>query len=169
MVAWFFLLHPYQKDRVLNFVNPTRDPLGTGYNTTQAMIAIGSGKVFGKGLGFGSQSQLRFLPEAQTDFVFSVIGEELGFAGVVVMLTLFAVLLWRLLVLMDSASDDFASVTVAGIAVILSFQLFINIGANLGLLPVTGVTLPFVSYGGSSIIIDLVLIGIAESMVIRRY
>ncbi len=167
--AWFFLLHPYQKDRVLNFINPARDPLGSGYNTTQAMIAIGSGKFFGKGLGFGSQSQLRFLPEAQTDFVFSVIGEELGFAGILIMLILFGVMLWRLVVLMENSGDDFASVTVGGIAVILAFQLFINSSANLGLLPVTGVTLPFVSYGGSSIIIDLTLIGIAQSMVMKRY
>lgn len=167
--AWFFLLHPYQKDRVLNFINPSRDALDSGYNTTQAMIAIGSGEFFGKGLGFGSQSQLRFLPEAQTDFVFSVIGEELGFAGVLVMIALFSVMLWRLVILMENAGDDFASVTVGGIAVILAFQLFINTGANLGFLPVTGVTLPFVSYGGSSIIIDLTLIGIAQSMMVKRY
>jgi len=167
--AWFFLLQPYQKDRVLTFVDPARDPLGTGYNTTQAMIAIGSGKFFGKGLGFGSQSQLRFLPEAQTDFVFSVIGEELGFAGVSAMLFLFSVAIYRLLLIMDQSGDDFATVTVGGIAVILSAQMFINIGANLSLLPVTGITLPFVSYGGSSIIIDLVMIGIAQSMVTRKY
>jgi rod shape determining protein RodA len=167
--GWFFLLHDYQKERVLTFVNPARDPLGAGYNTTQALIAVGSGQMFGKGLGFGSQSQLRFLPEAQTDFVFSVIGEELGFAGVSVMLILFAVMLWRLILLAGNSDDDFASVVVSGIAVLIAAQLAINVGANLGLLPVTGVTLPFVSYGGSSLIINLVLIGIAESMVVRRY
>ena len=169
VMAWFFLLHPYQKDRVLTFLDPNHDPLGAGYNTTQSIIAVGSGKFFGKGLGFGSQSQLRFLPEAQTDFVFSVIGEEMGFAGVTVMLFLFVVMLWRLLVLADKSDDDFASVVVSGIAVLISSQLFINVGANLGLLPVTGVTLPFVSYGGSSLIINLVLIGVAESMVVKRY
>lgn len=169
VVAWFFLLHPYQKDRVLTFVDPNHDPLGAGYNTTQAIIAVGSGKFFGKGLGFGSQSQMRFLPEAQTDFVFSVIGEEMGFAGVTIMLILFAVLLWRLLVLANKSDDDFTSVVASGIAVLIGSQLFINIGANLGLLPVTGVTLPFVSYGGSSLIINLVLIGVAESMVVKRY
>ncbi len=167
--AWFFLLHDYQKERVLTFVNPARDPLGTGYNTTQAIIAVGSGQLFGKGLGFGSQSQLRFLPEAQTDFIFSVIGEELGFAGVLVMLALFSVLMWRLIVLAGNSDDDFSSVVVSGIAVLIASQLFINVGANLGLLPVTGVTLPFVSYGGSSLIINLVLVGVAESMVMRRY
>lgn len=167
--AWFFLLKDYQKERVLTFVDANRDPLGAGYNTTQAVIAVGSGQFFGKGLGFGSQSQLRFLPEAQTDFVFSVIGEELGFAGVMVMLTLFTVMLWRLVVLIRTSDDDFASVVVSGITVVFAAQLFINVGANLGLLPVTGVTLPFVSYGGSSLIINLVLIGVAESMVVRRY
>lgn len=169
VLAWFFLLHPYQKERVLTFVNPDRDPLGAGYNTTQAIIAVGSGKFFGKGLGFGSQSQMRFLPEAQTDFVFSVIGEEMGFAGVTMMLILFAVMLWRLLVLAEKSDDDFASVVISGIAVLIGSQLFINVGANLGLLPVTGVTLPFVSYGGSSLIVNLVLIGVAESMVVKRY
>ncbi|MFA6424407.1 MAG: rod shape-determining protein RodA [Candidatus Magasanikbacteria bacterium] len=167
--AWFFLLQGYQKERVLTFVNPARDPLGAGYNTTQAIIAVGSGQFFGKGLGFGSQSQLRFLPEAQTDFVFSVIGEELGFAGVVVMLALFGVLIWRLIVLSNNCDDDFSSVAVNGIIILIASQMFINVGANLGLLPVTGVTLPFVSYGGSSLIINLVLIGVAESMVVRRY
>jgi len=167
--AWFFLLHDYQKERVLTFVDPARDPLGAGYNTTQAIIAVGSGQIFGKGLGFGSQSQLRFLPEAQTDFIFSVIGEELGFAGVLVMLVLFSVLIWRLILLAGNSDDDFASVVVSGIAILFASQMFINVGANLGLLPVTGVTLPFVSYGGSSLIINLVLIGVAESMVVRRY
>ncbi|MFA6548078.1 MAG: rod shape-determining protein RodA [Candidatus Magasanikbacteria bacterium] len=167
--AWFFLLQSYQKERVLTFVNPTRDSLGAGYNTTQAIIAVGSGQLFGKGLGFGSQSQLRFLPEAQTDFVFSVIGEELGFAGVLVMLVLFSIMVWRLIVLASNSDDDFASVVVSGITVLIASQMFINVGANLGLLPVTGVTLPFVSYGGSSLIINLVLVGVAESMVVRRY
>jgi len=169
ILAWFFLLQPYQKDRVLTFIDSSRDPLGAGYNTNQSIIAVGSGKFFGKGLGFGSQSQLRFLPEAQTDFVFSVIGEELGFAGVLVMLILFSILFWRLLVLSNHTDDDFASVVVSGIAVLFGAQLFINVGANLGLLPVTGVTLPLVSYGGSSLIINLILVGIAESMVMRRY
>jgi len=167
--GWFFFLQDYQKERVLTFVNPARDPLGAGYNTTQAVIAIGSGKFFGKGLGFGSQSQLRFLPEAQTDFVFSVIGEELGFAGVTVMILLFSVMLWRLLMIANNTDDDFASVIAIGIAILFTTQLFVNVGANLGLLPVTGVTLPFVSYGGSSLMINLILIGVAESMVTRRY
>jgi rod shape determining protein RodA len=169
VVAWFFFFQDYQKDRVLNFIHPDRDPLVTGYNVTQSTIAVGAGKVFGRGLGFGSQSQLRFLPEAQTDFVFSVIGEELGFAGSAILVTLYGVILWRLIVIMQSANDDFVSATLAGIIVLFAAQFFINIGAEIGLLPVTGVTLPFVSYGGSSLIINLLLIGIAESMVVKKY
>lgn len=167
--SWVYVLKDYQKERVLTFINPERDPLRTGYNTAQALIAIGSGQFFGKGLGFGSQSQLRFLPEAQTDFIFSVIGEELGFAGITVMLVLYGVVLWRLLRIATLADDDFISVSVCGMIIIFAGQLLINTGANLGLLPVTGITLPFVSYGGSSLIINLVLIGIAQSMVVRRY
>ncbi len=169
IVAWFVLLHPYQKARILTFINPERDALGAGYNSTQAIIAVGAGKFFGRGLGFGSQSQLKFLPEAQTDFIFSVIAEELGLAGVTVLLILFGVLLWRLITLVKRTTDDFAAVTVSGIIVLFFGQLFINIGANIGLLPITGVTLPFVSYGGSSLIINLFLIGVAESMVEKKY
>ncbi len=169
VAAWFFLLEGYQKDRLLNFIHPDRDPLNTGYNVMQSTIAVGAGKVFGRGLGFGSQSQLRFLPEAQTDFVFSVIGEELGFAGTAILVTLYGVMLWRLIVIMQSTNDDFVSATLAGITVLFASQFFINIGAEIGLLPVTGVTLPFVSYGGSSLIVNMLLIGIAQSMVVRKY
>lgn len=169
LVAWKFILHDYQKERVRNFLNPERDQLGTGYNSTQAIIAIGAGEWFGRGLARGSQSQLRFLPEAQTDFIFSVIGEELGFAGVVVMIILFSIMLWRLLTIVQKSSDDFAAVTVSGIAILFFVQFFVNAAANLGLLPITGVTLPFVSYGGSSLIVNLALVGIAESMVGKKY
>lgn len=169
VVAWFFLLHPYQKERVLTFLNPDRDPLGQGYNSTQAIIAIGAGKFTGRGLGFGSQSQLRFLPEAQTDFIFTVIGEELGMAGVIVLLVLFSTILYRLIRIVQRANDDFIAVTVSGIAILFFVQFFVNAGANVGLLPITGVPLPFVSYGGSSIIVNLFLVGIAESMVEKKY
>lgn len=169
IVAWFFLLHPYQKDRVLMFIDPQRDPLGSGYNSIQAIIAVGAGGFWGRGLGFGSQSQLRFLPEAQTDFIFTVIAEELGLAGVLAMLVLFTVVFWRLLILIRRSPDDFASVTISGISILLFTQLMINVGANIGLLPITGVTLPFISYGGSSLIVNLFLIGVAESMVQKKY
>lgn len=169
VASWFLFLQDYQKDRVANFINPERDPLGSGYNIAQSTIAIGAGQIFGRGLGFGSQSQLRFLPEAQTDFVFSVIGEELGLAGVVVMLALFALIFWRLVSIIRKSDDDFVATTATGILILFFVQLVTNVGANLGLLPITGVTLPFVSYGGSSLIINLLLIGILESMMVRRY
>ncbi len=169
ILAWFFLLQPYQKDRLLTFMDPARDPLSSGYNVNQSIIAVGAGQVLGRGLGFGSQSQLRFLPEAQTDFIFSVIGEELGFVGVVVLLTLYGVLIWRLVRIIRETTDDFVAVVVSGIAILFFTQFFVNIGANIGILPVTGVTLPFVSSGGSSLMINLLLVGIAQSMVIRKY
>jgi len=167
--GWFFLLQDYQKNRVLTFVDPGSDPLGAGYNTNQAAIAIGSGKFFGRGLGFGSQSQLRFLPEAQTDFVFSVIGEELGFAGAATVLGLFGFLFWRLVRIIKYSDNDFAAVVVSGVAIVFFSQLIINVGANLGLLPVTGMTLPFVSYGGSSLIVNLLMIGMVQSLIEKRY
>lgn len=169
VASWFFFLQPYQQDRIANFINPERDPLGSGYNINQSTIAIGAGQIFGRGLGFGSQSQLRFLPEAQTDFVFSVIGEELGLAGVIAMLALFGVLFWRLVLIIRNTNDDFVATTAIGILILFFSQLLTNVGANLGLLPITGVTLPFVSYGGSSLITNLLLIGILESMIVRKY
>jgi rod shape determining protein RodA len=169
VVAWFFFLQDYQKDRVANFLNPGRDPLDSGYNILQSTIAIGAGQLFGRGLGFGSQSQLRFLPEAQTDFVFSVIAEELGLAGVTAMLVLFGLLFWRLLFIIRKTNDDFVATATIGILILFFVQLFTNVGANLGLLPITGVTLPFVSYGGSSLVINLLLVGIAESMIVKNY
>ena len=149
----------------MTFINPNLDPLGSGYNVAQSIIAIGSGNINGRGLGFGSQSQLHFLPEAQTDFIFAVIGEELGFVGTSIVLGLYVILLWRLFYISQKCRDDFSAYLVLGIAFIFFFQIIINIGATLGLLPVTGVTLPFLSYGGSSLVINFFLIGIAESVV----
>lgn len=169
VIGWFFFLKNYQKDRIANFINPSRDPLISGYNLNQSIIAIGAGKLFGRGLGFGSQSQLRFLPEAQTDFVFSVIGEELGLAGVAATIVLFAIVFWRLIAIIAKSNDDFVAATATGVLILFFAQLFTNVGANLGILPITGVTLPFVSYGGSSLVINLLLIGILESMVVKRY
>lgn len=169
VMSWFFLLQPYQKGRILTFLNPEADPLGRGYNSIQAIIAVGSGQITGRGLGFGSQSQLRFLPEAQTDFIFTVIGEELGMAGVGAFLILFGTVLYRLIRIVRLSNDDFGAVVVGGIAILFFSQLVINVGANLGLLPITGVTLPFVSYGGSSLIVNLFLVGVAECMVGKKY
>lgn len=169
-MGWMFFFKDYQKARLITFFDPTSDPLRSGYNVNQSMIAIGSGGFFGRGLGFGTQSQLRFLPEAQTDFIFSVIAEELGMLGVLILFTIFFLLLLRLVFIAKKCTTDFAGYVVLGIAVMLSMQLIVNIGAAMGMLPVTGVTLPFVSYGGSSLIINFMLIGIAQSMtqVIRK-
>lgn len=168
VVAWFFLLAPYQKDRLLTFFDSSRDPLGRGYNVRQAVIAVGSGELFGRGLGFGSQSQLRFLPESQTDFIFAVIAEQLGLVGVVLVLGFYGLLLGRLLVLTKSATNDFSAFLLLGILFLFTIQFVINVGMNLGLMPVTGIALPLVSYGGSALIVSLIMIGIAESIAVRR-
>ena len=164
LVGWFFLFEDYQKERFLTFISPARDPLRSGYNVSQSLIAIGSGGFFGRGLGFGSQSQLHFLPEAQTDFIFSVIAEELGFVGVSLVLVLYMIIFWRLLLIARNCTDDFGAYCVIGILCVFFVQMIINIGGATGSLPVTGVTLPFLSYGGSSLIVSLFLIGIAESI-----
>jgi len=166
IMSWFFVLQDYQKDRLLTFIDPNSKEraLTTGYNINQSLIAVGSGGFFGRGLGFGSQSQLRFLPEAQTDFIFSVIAEELGFVGVFMVLSLYGLILWRLIVIALSSDEDFAVYTVLGTALLFLIQMLVNIGATINLLPVTGVTLPFLSYGGSSLIMNFVLIGIVQSI-----
>lgn len=166
-IAWFFLA-PFQQERILTFIDPARDPLGRGYNVAQAIIAVGSGELFGRGLGLGSQSQLRFLPESQTDFIFAVIAEQLGFVGVVVVLGFFFLLLWRMLCIAKSASDDFSVFLTLGILLIFTIQVMVNVGMNLGVMPVTGIGLPFVSYGGSSLVMALVMLGVVESAAARR-
>jgi len=165
LCSWFFFFADYQKERIVNFFNPERDPLGVGYNVNQSIIAIGSGKIFGRGLGFGSQSQLHFLPEAQTDFIFSVIAEELGFFGAGLVLCFYFLLCWRLLFIAKNANDDFSAYLVLGVCALFFIHLFVNLGATMGFMPVIGVTLPFLSYGGSSILIDLLFLGIVESVV----
>ena len=165
VLAWVFVFQQYQKDRVLNFLYPEKDPLRSGYNVSQSIIAIGAGQLSGRGLGFGSQSQLHFLPEAQTDFIISVIGEELGFVGMSLVLVLYSALLWRLLVLARRSEDDFSAFLLFGTSFLFFIQIVVNIGGASGVLPVTGVTLPFLSYGGSSLIMNCALIGMAESIV----
>lgn len=160
----FELLSPYQKNRIESFLNPNSDPLGTGYNVIQSQIAAGSGGVFGKGLGRGSQSQLNFLPEAESDFIFASLTEQLGFVGASILLSIYLLLITRLLNL--EAKEYFSKLIVAGACSFLIFQFSVNVGMNLGLLPVTGITLPLVSYGGSSLISTLLLLGIVFS--IRR-
>lgn len=163
LCAWFFLFASYQKDRLLTFFNHERDPLGAGYNITQSIIAIGSGQLLGRGLGFGSQSQLHFLPEAQTDFIFSVIAEELGLVGAISVLALYFLFFSRVLNIAKKARSDFSSYLAASVVVLFFVQMTINIGAAAGFMPVIGVTLPFLSYGGSSLLVSLLLLGIVES------
>jgi rod shape determining protein RodA len=131
---------------------------------TQSVIAVGAGRLFGRGLGFGSQSQLRFLPEAQTDFIFSVIAEELGFIGAAAVLLLYVVLVGRLVFLARRAQDDFGAYAILGIAWLFFVQMVLNVGAAMGMIPVTGVTLPFLSYGGSSLIVNFFLLGVVQSV-----
>jgi rod shape determining protein RodA len=164
VLGWFFFFEEYQKDRLRTFVNIEADAYGAGYNVRQSIIAIGSGQLYGRGIGFGSQSQLHFLPEAQTDFIFAVVAEELGFLGSVTVLVLYGLLLWRLIIIAKMSPDDFSAFTVVGIATFFFTQIVFNVGAASGILPVTGLTLPFLSYGGSSLIVNLVLMGVAESI-----
>ncbi len=167
ILGWFFVFADYQKERLLVFINPGLDPLVSGYNVAQAKIAIGSGGLFGRGLGFGSQSQLQFLPESQTDFIFSVIAEELGFIGVCLLFLAVALVLWRILHLAQLSRDNFTKYLLLGIFGLFCVQYVVNIGVNLSLLPTTGIALPFVSYGGTSLFISFLLIGIVQSIAIR--
>jgi rod shape determining protein RodA len=165
--SWMFL-EDYQKNRIMNFIEPERDPMGSGYNVIQSIVAVGSGGLFGKGLGHGSQSQLNFLPEKHTDFIFSVIAEELGFFGVVAIFTLFGVIFWRLKETARLARDNFGFLIVIGIISMLFFQFLINAGMNIGVMPVTGIPLPFLSYGGSAMVMTLASLGLVQSIYLRR-
>ncbi len=157
--SWFFLEN-YQIERLTNFVNPYSDPKGSGYNVIQSMVAVGSGGIWGKGLGHGSQSQLNFLPEKHTDFIFAVISEELGFVGALVVIVLFAILFFRIKETARLSRDNLGYLICVGFLTMLFLQTFVNIGMNIGLAPVTGVPLPFLSYGGSAVMANLLGIGI---------
>jgi rod shape determining protein RodA len=161
-------LKPYQRARLAVFLNPTADPLHTGYNVVQSTIAVGSGQLFGRGLDAGSQSQLNFLPSQPTDFIFAVLSEKLGFIGGMLVILLFAALLLRGLVIASHAADRFGMFVAAGIVTMLLIHVFINVGMNVGLLPVTGIPLPFISYGGTSLLVSLLSVGLLESIWVRR-
>ncbi|MCX6798288.1 MAG: FtsW/RodA/SpoVE family cell cycle protein, partial [Candidatus Falkowbacteria bacterium] len=165
--AWFLFFKDYQKERILNFINPQANSLDSGYNISQAMIAVGSGGLTGKGVGFGSQSQLKFLPEAQTDFIFAVIAEELGFLGVAIVLSFFIIFFGRSLVIIRKINNDFGIYFVLGALGLIFIQMFTNIGMNMGIMPVVGLSLPFVSYGGSGLIALFALVGIIENIIIK--
>jgi rod shape determining protein RodA len=161
------VLKQYQVDRFLAFTDPSLDPRGAGYNTTQARIAIGNGGLFGQGLFHGSQTRSGFVPEQHTDFVFTVAGEELGLVGAGLLIALFAVVLWRALQISVRAEDMFGRVAAAGIACWFAFQTFQNVGMCLGIMPVTGVPLPLVSYGGSSMFASLMAVGLLQNIHLR--
>jgi len=167
MVPLWGLMKEYQRQRVLVFLNPERDP-GALYNIHQALISIGSGGLWGQGYGVGSQSQLHFLRVRHTDFIFSVIGEELGFIGAMLLFFLFTLLAWRLLRAAVLAPDRFGRLLVVGVGAMIFVPLLINVGMNLGLLPVTGLPLPFVSYGGTALVTYMTALGLVESVAMRH-
>ncbi|MGD2029670.1 MAG: rod shape-determining protein RodA [Desulfobacterales bacterium] len=167
-LVWF-LLKGYQKERILTFINPNRDPLGAGYHIIQSKIAIGSGMIFGKGFLKGTQNALSFLPEQHTDFIFSVLAEEWGFVGSVIMLSLFFMLITWGLNIAYRCRDPFGTILAVGLTAMMFWQVFINVGMAMGLMPIVGVTLPFISYGGSSIVSIMICVGLLMSISMRRF
>lgn len=162
------ILAPYQKDRIVNLIKPSADLRGSGYNVNQAVIAIGSGGIMGKGIGHGSQSQLNFLPEKHTDFIFASIAEELGLLGSFFVIGLYGVIFYRIKTIALSANDNFGYLIAVGVLLMIFIQVLENIGMNIGLMPVTGIPLPFLSYGGSSLITVMAAIGILFNIHSRR-
>lgn len=161
--GWVFL-KDYQKLRIISFISPEQDPLGVGYNAIQSTIAVGSGKMFGRGLGRGTQSRLQFLPEFRTDFIFASIAEEFGFIGSMILLFLYSVIIARIIKIIQNTSEHFNSLVVIGVLGMFFFQIVVNIGMNIGVLPITGITLPLLSYGGSSLLSTLICLGFVSSV-----
>jgi rod shape determining protein RodA len=166
--VWAFALQPYQRDRIESFLDPERDPRGAGYNAIQARIAIGSGGLLGKGIGEGSQARLRFLPAAATDFIFAVVGEELGLAGIAFVFFLFGLILVRFIRLGYESEDDFAALMLIGVGAVFLVHVTVNAGMNLGLMPITGIPMPFLSAAASYMLVVFVCVGLAESVAVRR-
>lgn len=169
LIAWFFFMHDYQKDRVLVFLDPDRDPLGAAYHAIQSQITVGSGGLFGKGWTKGPQSQLDFLPEQQTDFVFSVLAEEWGFVGAMPVLVLYLGILIRGLMIAHASKDAFGAYLSLGVVALLFWAGAINVGMVIGALPVVGVPMPFLSYGGSSLLTCMLALGLLMNISMRRY
>jgi len=167
-LGWF-VLHDYQKERILTFLDPSRDPRGSGYHIIQSQIAIGSGEMFGKGFLDGTQSQLRFLPEKHTDFAIAVLGEEWGFVGCIALLFLFCLFLSAIYNTVRDAKDRFGSTLTAGIFFYFFWQIIVNMGMVIGLMPVVGMPLPFISYGGSAMMVNCTLLGIVLNVSMRRF
>ncbi len=166
-VLWSFVLADYQKARVMNFLNPMQDIRGTGYNAYQSMITVGSGEIIGKGLGYGTQSRLSFLPEYQTDFIFAAFAEEWGFIGVILLFILYGIVIWRILINSMRGASNFESLFGIGVAILFISHFIVHVGMNIGLMPITGLTLPFMSYGGTNMLISFIALGIIMSM--KRY
>src|SRR3989338_7697552 len=166
--GWFFVLRDFQKNRIYTFLDPGLDPQGRGYNVLQSIIAVGSGSLTGRGVGRGLQSQLKFLPERQTDFIFASTAEELGLVGSLFVLTMFGVMFARIIKACKLARDNFVMYLTLGIFFMLLIQFLINIGMNVGLMPVTGIPLPLLSYGGSSLITTMLALGLVQSVIARQ-
>lgn len=163
-LMWGFVFKPYQKARIHTFFNPTADVRGRGYNAYQSVIAVGSGGFLGKGLGYGTQSRLNYLPEYQTDFVFAAFAEEWGFVGALIIIVCLIVILWRLIVHARRGASNFETLFCAGFALLLFEHIIVNVGMNIGIMPVTGIPLPFMSYGGSHLLAEAIGLGIILSM-----
>lgn len=168
-VAWKFVLHDYQKNRVLTFISPASDPRGTGYNSIQSKIAVGSGRFFGKGFMKGTQSQLEFLPERHTDFIYSVLSEEYGFVGSMAVIGLFCFLFVTSIRIASNSRDKFGALLCMGVICYIFWHMFVNIGMVIGVLPIVGVPLPLLSYGGSSMLTTMAGLGLISSVAYRRY
>lgn len=161
---WFFVLKPYQKARIVNFVNPLNDIRKSGYNVYQSVIAVGSGQIVGKGVGYGTQSRLNFLPEYKTDFIFAAFAEEWGFVGAALIIICFGVVIWRVLLIGKYGSSNFEILYTMGVAIFFMSHIIVNMGMNIGIMPVTGIALPFMSYGGSHLLTEFACLGILMSM-----
>jgi rod shape determining protein RodA len=161
------VLKPYQVQRLTGFLNPSRDPANQTYNITQSQIAIGSGGKTGRGVAGATQTSQNFLPENQTDFIFAVVGETYGFAGAALVLSLYALLIWRTLRILTMAKNLYGTLIAAGILAMLMFQVFVNVGMTIGIMPITGVPLPLMSYGGSSVLVTFIALGLLQSIYIQ--
>jgi rod shape determining protein RodA len=164
---WNFM-HDYQRQRILTFLNPMQDPRGSSYNLIQAIIAVGSGMLIGKGINEGTQSRLKFLPENHTDFIFASLAEKLGFLGSLIIIIFFIIFLYRIYIIINKSDDLFGKIFASSSFLFVLLQFFVNIGMNLGLVPVVGITLPFISYGGSSLLANFILLGILSSISTRN-
>ncbi len=163
-IMWSFVLLPYQKDRITTFIDPLADIQGAGYNVYQSIIAVGSGQVWGKGVGYGTQSKMEFLPEHETDFIFAAFAEEWGLVGAAVLFALFGVVVWRLIRLSLHGATNFERLFTAGVALFIVAHFTVHVGMNIGLMPVTGLTIPFMSYGGTHLLVEFMALGVVMAM-----